>query len=385
MLRFLTAGESHGPGLVTIVEGMPAGLSVTSEGLASELSRRRLGYGRSKRMTVEQDQLEILGGVRHGRTLGTPIAVVVRNTEWVNWQEIMNPEPGTAGTRVTRPRPGHADLAGMIKYDTDDARDILERASARETAARTVAGHLAKGLLGEVGAEVFSHVIAIGGVRYEGPSPQARDLAAIDENPVRCHDEAVSEAMVALIDEATANSDTLGGMFEVLASGVPPGIGSHVHYDRRLDGLIGGALLSIPSVKGVEIGDGFQVAKGVGSIAHDAILSNPEGLARKSNRAGGLEGGMTNGETIRLTAAMKPLSTLMKPLRTVDLDTGESAQAVRERSDVCAVPAGAVVGEQMLAWVLAAEYLRKFGGDTVTDFSTAHDAYLARIRERLTW
>lgn len=382
-MRFLTAGESHGPGLVAVVEGLPAGLAVTAEALGRELARRRLGYGRGARMKVEQDDLEILGGVRHGRTLGSPVAVLIRNTEWPKWSEVMSPEAVEAvGNPVTRPRPGHADLAGMIKYDTEDARDVLERSSARETAARTVAGYLSKALLAEIEIEVVSHVVSIGKVRYEGPAPLAGDLAAIDESPVRCIDPEVTAAMERVIEDAIEAKDTVGGEFEVVAYGVPIGVGSHVHYDRRLDGLIAGAIMSIQAVKGVEIGDGFSVASASGSAAHDEIIPGDGGPTRVSNRSGGIEGGMSNGEPIRARGAMKPISTLMSPLRTVDMTTGEPAQAVRERSDVCAVPAAGVVGEQMVAFVLAAETLRKFGGDTVADFIASHRAYIGRVEER---
>jgi chorismate synthase len=385
MLRFLTAGESHGPGLVTIVEGLPRGLSVNVEGLAIELARRRHGYGRGKRMAIEQDEVEILGGVRHGITLGSPVSVLIRNTEWPRWQEIMNPGPGQTGKEVTRPRPGHADLAGMLKYDTNDARDILERASARETAARTVAGYLAKTLLGVADVAIVSHVISIGGIEAKSPVPDPDDSARIDEDPVRCLDPQASREMVAAIDRAMESKDTLGGVFEVVAHSVPVGIGSHVQYDRRLDFLLGGAVMSIPAIKGVEIGDGFTSASTPGSSAHDEILRAGGGVTRETNRAGGVEGGMSNGEAVRVRAAMKPISTLMQPLRTVDMSTGEPDQAVRERSDVCAVPAAAVVGEHMVAFVLAAEFLRKFGGDSVSDFEAAVSHYQERVAGRTGW
>jgi chorismate synthase len=383
MFRFMTAGESHGPGLVTVVEGLPRGLKVSAEGIADELARRRLGFGRGKRMAIERDSLEILGGVRHGSTLGSPVAVLVRNTEWPRWAEEMSPEPAPARKPVTRPRPGHADLAGMLKYDTDDARDILERASARETAARTVAGHLAKILLQTVGVQVISHVVSIGHVESEGPTPVPADLATIDASPVRCFHEASAQAMVELIEDAKERRDTLGGVFEVLGYGVPAGIGSHVHYDRRLDGMLAAALMSIPAIKGVEIGDGFEVAFLPGSKSHDEIVTGEVCLERPTNRAGGIEGGMSNGEPIRVRAAMKPISTLMRPLRTVDMTTGEPAEAVRERSDVCAVPAAGVVGEQMVAITLASEFQRKFGGDTVDEFVAAHRRYVDGLAERL--
>jgi chorismate synthase len=382
MLRFMTAGESHGPGLVTIVEGLPRGLEVSAEQITDELARRRMGYGRGKRMAIERDEIEILGGIRHGETLGSPVAVVIRNTEWPRWAEEMSPAPAGAKKQVTRPRPGHADLSGMLKYDTDDARDILERASARETAARTVAGILSKIMLAAVGVRVLSHVVAIGPVVSEGPVPGPDDQDRVDDSPVRCLDPGAEAAMIAAIEDAKSQRDTLGGVFEVLAYGVPPGIGSHVHYDRKLDGLLAGAVMSIPAIKGVEIGDGFEVAGLPGSKAHDEIVMEGGGLSRVTNRAGGTEGGMSNGETIRVRGAMKPISTLMRPLRTVDMSTGEEAEAVRERSDVCAVPAAGVVAEQMVAFVLAAEMQRKFGGDTVGEFVAAAERYRSGLADR---
>ncbi len=382
MLRFMTAGESHGPGLVTILEGLPAGLEVSGERIVSELARRRMGYGRGNRMAIEQDEIEILGGIRHGHTLGSPVAVIIRNTEWARWSEEMSPSPAPSRKQVTRPRPGHADLAGMLKYGTDDARDILERASARETAARTVAGTLSKLLLESVGVSVLSHIVAIGQVRSQGEMPGPGDLQRIDDSPVRCVDPVAEAAMVAAIDDAKTRRDTLGGVFEVLGFAVPPGIGSHVHYDRKLDGQLAAAVMSIPAVKGVEIGDGFDVAGLPGSESHDEILLEDGGLARPTNRAGGTEGGISNGQTVRVRGAMKPISTLMRPLRTVDMTTGEPAEAVRERSDVCAVPAAGVVGEQMVAFVLAAEFQRKFGGDNVDDFVSAVDRYRTSLTER---
>jgi chorismate synthase len=383
MLRFLTAGESHGPGLVAIVEGLPKGLTVTSSDFADELERRRRGYGRGNRMSIENDDLEILGGVRHGRTLGSPVAVLVRNTEWPKWSEIMSPAPGTAGKEVTRPRPGHADLAGMIKYATDDARDVLERASARETAARTIAGVLARKLLDVGDIVIMSHVVGIGDVVYDGPTPAPGEIEAIEHSPVRCVDPDVGRRMIEAIDRAQSEKDTLGGVFEILAHGVPIGVGSHVQHDRRLDALLAGSVMSIPAIKGVEIGDGFETARSPGSMAHDEIVGIEDGLGRETNRAGGVEGGMSNGEVVRVRAAMKPLSTLMQPLKTIDMSTGEPAQAVRERSDVCAVPAAAVVGEQMVAITIAGEMLRKFGGDTVAEFDSAVQRYRESVAERL--
>lgn len=333
-------------------------------------------------MAIEQDEIEILGGVRHGLTLGSPVAVLIRNTEWPRWEEIMSPAPGGAGKEVTRPRPGHADLAGMLKYDTDDARDILERASARETAARTVAGLLAKTLLSRSGVTVVSHVVSIGEVMAKPYLPQPDDADRIDDDPVRCLDPEASREMVEAIDRATESKDTLGGVFEVVAHSVPVGIGSHVQYDRRLDNLLAGAVMSIPAIKGVEIGDGFAGAGTPGSRAHDEIVRVEGSLSRETNRAGGVEGGMSNGQPIRVRAAMKPISTLMQPLRTIDMSTGEPDQAVRERSDVCAVPAAAVVGEQMVAFVLASEFMRKFGGDSVDDFVDSLAAYRERVAAR---
>lgn len=365
-----------------MVEGLPKGLAVSADGIAAELARRRLGFGRGNRMAIERDELEILGGVRHGFTLGSPVAVLIRNTEWPRWSEEMSPDPAASRKSVTRPRPGHADLAGMLKYGTDDARDILERASARETAARTVAGHLAKLLLGALDVAVVSHVISIGTVVAKGEPPGPGDLDAVDASPVRCFDPGAEKAMVRAIEEARASRDTLGGVFEVAAYGVPVGIGSHVHYDRRLDGQLAAALMSIPAIKGVEIGDGFAVARGPGSEAHDEILPGSSLPVRATNRAGGIEGGMSNGEPIRARAAMKPISTLMRPLRTVDMESGEPAEAVRERSDVCAVPAAAVVGEQMMAVVLAAELQRKYGGDTVEEMTETHHRYLQSLSTR---
>ena len=383
MLRFLTAGESHGPGLVTIVEGLPKGLEIALGDFSTELARRRQGYGRGKRMSIEKDELEILGGIRNGETLGSPVAVLIRNTEWPKWDAIMSPEPGVAGREVTRPRPGHADLAGMIKYDTDDARDILERASARETAARTIAGVLTRRLLAALGVDIVSHVVSIGDVESEGTSPGPADGDVVDASEVRCLDPDAAQRMIRAIDRAQEDRDTLGGVFEVIAYGVPVGIGSHVQYDRRLDGLLAAAMMSIPAIKGVEVGDGFEVAGLPGTKAHDEIVRVHGVIDRETNRAGGTEGGMTNGQPVRIRAAMKPISTLMQPLKTVDMDTGEAAQAVRERSDVCAVPAAAVVGEQMMAITIASEMQRKFGGDTVDEMVEAVNRYRERVSARI--
>jgi chorismate synthase len=386
MLRFITSGESHGPGLVASIEGLPAGIALTTDGIGAELARRRLGYGRGPRMQLERDDVEILGGVRFGATLGGPVAVLVRNTEWPRWRERMAPEPISAEAREairreTKPRPGHADLVGMQKYDTHDARDILERASARETAARTVVGHVCKQLLARIGVDVFSHVVAIGGVRVptDGALPQPDDLTAIDASQVRVFDRQVASAMVAEIEAARSDRDTLGGTVEVLGYGLPPGLGSHVHWDRKLDGLLAGAVMSIQAIKAVEIGDGLTQATSRGSDAHDEIVATADGIERRTNRAGGLEGGMTTGGVLRVRAAMKPISTVMRPLDTVDVDTKAPEKAFRERSDVCAVPAAGVVAEQMVAYVLANEVLRQFGGDTIEDLADRVAAYRARI------
>lgn len=376
MLRFLTAGESHGPGLVTIVEGLPAGLKISADGLGDELARRRLGYGRGRRMALEQDELEILGGVRFGETLGSPVAVLIRNTEWPKWQEEMSATVGTSKRPLRTPRPGHADLAGMIKYDRRDARDVLERASARETAARTVVGYLAKQLLATIDIAIVSHVVAIGSVRVEGSAiPQPGDQALIDASEVRVLDEAAATAMVTEIELAKENRDTLGGIFEVVIHGLPIGIGSHVHWDRKLDAELARAFASIQAIKGVEIGDAFDIAATPGSRAHDEIYHDGEQFVRRTNRAGGLEGGMTIGDVVRIRAAMKPISTVMRPLDTVDVETKAPEKAFRERSDVCAVPAAAVVGEQMAAYVVAREVQRKFGGDTIGELQASVAVY----------
>jgi len=379
MMRFLTAGESHGPGLTTIVEGLPAGLSVSAEVIGAELARRRLGFGRGPRMKLERDDLEILGGVRFGKTLGGPVSVVIHNTEWEKWSAEMSPGPGSSERPSTAPRPGHADLAGMQKYDTHDARDILERASARETAARTVAGTLAKALLSAVDITLLSHVVAIGTASApEGPVPTLADLPAIDESPVRAFDPTAAAEMVAEVEAAKADRDTLGGVVEVVVHGSPPGLGSHVHFDRKLDARLAEALMSIQAIKAVEIGDGFASATRRGSQAHDEIGYDGD-FTRDSNRAGGIEGGISIGGVIRVRAAMKPLSNLMRALKTVDVETKEPEKAIRERSDVCAVPAAGVVAEQMVAVVLAQEVQRKFGGDTVEDLVAAVDHYRKRL------
>jgi chorismate synthase len=384
VLRFLTAGESHGPGLVATVEGLPAGLTVDTEELAAELARRRLGYGRSPRMGLEKDQIEVLGGLRHGRTLGSPVSILIRNTEYeTKWSEEMNPVEGSPKRRMTTPRPGHADLPGMLKYDTHDARDILERASARETAARTVVGYLSKVLLGHVGMAVFSHIVEIGTVRVpdEMALPVPADLGTIDASPVRCFDPAAAAQMEGEIRSARDSRDTLGGVIEVLAYGVLPGLGSHVHWDRKIDGRLAQALMSIQAIKGVEIGDGFSQARSRGTQAHDEIFHNGRSFSRHTLRAGGTEGGITIGEILRVRAAMKPIATVLSALDSVDVDSKEAAKAFFERSDTCAVPRAGVVCEQMVAYVLADEVMRKFGGDTIGDLITAVDAYRARLSE----
>ncbi len=333
-------------------------------------------------MQIEKDELEVLGGVRFGATLGSPIAVVIRNTEWPKWQAQMAIEGEKAGRKLTAPRPGHADLPGMLKYGTHDARDILERSSARETAARTVAGYLAKLLLREAGIEIVSHVVAIGEIQAPGEVlPQPADLDAIDDSPVRVFDRGAEAAMIERIEKAQDDKDTLGGVVEVIAYGVPPGLGSHVHFDRKLDARLGEALMSIHAIKGMEVGDGYEVAAKPGTEAHDEIFHGDDGFSRRTNRAGGTEGGITIGGVLRVRAAMKPISTLMQPLQTVDVETKQPDTAFRERSDVCAVPAAAVVAEQMVAVVLAQEMQRKFGGDTVGDFLASLAAYRSRLAE----
>jgi chorismate synthase len=386
MLRFLTAGESHGRALVVIVEGLPAGLPVTVEEISGELARRRLGYGRGPRMRFEQDMVTLVGGIRHGRTLGAPVAVEIGNTEWERsdrWHEEMSPAPGQTARPLTQPRPGHADLAGMQKYGFDDARDVLERASARETAARVAAGCLAKALLAELGVQVLSHVIQMGGARSKAiDRPTPADLAGIDDSPVRCFDPAAEQLMVDEIKAAAAEGDSLGGVVEVLAFDVPVGLGSHVHWDRKLDGLLAQALMSIQAVKGVEIGDGFEVAARRGSAAHDPIHLDPSGsgYVRPTALAGGIEGGMSVGGLLVARVAMKPLSTLNRPvLETVDVATKETTVSFKERTDVTAVPAMGVVAETMTALVLAGEALRKFGGDSVEELRRNHQAFVAGL------
>lgn len=396
MIRFTTAGESHGQALVTILEGIPAGLPLLAAHVNGELARRQQGYGRGRRMQIEQDAVEFLAGVRAGETIGAPIAMLVRNRDWQNWAEIMDPapregeDPAVLRKRaVTRPRPGHADLTGLLKYDRDDARDILERASARETTARVAASAVCRRLLAEFGVRIGSHIVHLGGIDARRPEPMPADInAAADTSPLRTLDPAAEQAMIARIDEAKRAGNTLGGVCEVVADGLPVGLGSHVSWDRKLDGRIGAAMMSIPAVKGVEIGMGFQAARVTGAEVHDEIeLARGRPLAgnvrRTTNRAGGLEGGMTSGEPLVVRVAMKPISTLMRPLATVDVATSESAAAVAERSDVTAVPAMGVIAEGMLALVLANAFAEKFGGDSLGEMRRNYDAYLSHIAGRL--
>jgi chorismate synthase len=394
MLRWLTAGESHGPALVAILEGLPSHVAVTTSDLAGSLARRRLGYGRGARMKFEQDEVSILGGVRHGLSQGGPIAIMIGNTEWPKWDKVMSADPVDAdeldalarNAPLTRPRPGHADLVGMQKYDFDEARPILERASARETAARVALGRVAANFLEQsVGARLVSHVVELGGVRAPGgvvPGPD--DLARLDEDPVRCLDPEASAAMVARIDQAHKDGDTLGGVVEVVALGLPPGLGSHVHWDRRLDSRLAGALMGIQAIKGVEVGDGFALAATPGSEAHDEmelIATDNRGVIRRtSDRSGGTEGGMSTGERLRVRAAMKPIATVPRALRTVDVATGEAAVAHHQRSDVCAVPAAGIVAEAMVALVLAEAVVEKFGGDSLSETKRNHDSYCEHLR-----
>jgi len=377
MFRWLTAGESHGRALVAICEGLPAGIEISTADLAAALARRRAGYGRGARMKFEQDEIEITGGVRHGRTLGGPVALRVGNSEWPKWETVMSPDPVPAedlavlarNAPLTRPRPGHADLAGMQKYGHDDARPVLERASARETAARVALGQVARQYLEQAfGIEVVSHVVAIGPVSVPaGALPKPADQARIDAYPVRCLDARASAAMCEEIDAARKDGDTLGGVVEVLGYGLPPGLGSHVHWDRRLDGRLAAGLMSIQAIKGVEVGDGFTTARRRGSQAHDEIEPAGGSVRRRTNRAGGIEGGMSTGEVLRVRAAMKPISTVPRALATVDVATGEPAKAINQRSDVTAVPAAGVVAEAMVALVLADAAAEKFGGDSVAE------------------
>ncbi|WP_311488502.1 chorismate synthase [uncultured Corynebacterium sp.] len=398
MLRWTTAGESHGQALIALVENLPAGLSVTREDVAEQLARRRLGYGRGARMKFEADELTFVSGVRHGKTLGSPVAVMIGNTEWPKWTTIMSADPvnledpevakamvSGRGAKLTRPRPGHADFAGMLKYDHDEARPILERASARETAARVAAATFARALLREVlGVEVFSHVVSIGRSEpYTGPTPSFSDLEAIDASPVRAFDQASEDAMVEEIKAAKKSGDTLGGIVEVVVKGLPIGLGSHTSGDARLDAQLASAVMGIQAIKGVEIGDGFEEARRRGSEAHDEMVREDGEITRLSNRAGGIEGGMTNGEDVIVRAAMKPISTVPRALRTVDMATGEAATGIHQRSDVVAVPAAGVVAEAMVALVLARATVEKFGGDSLAEMKRNVAAYQQQVAERL--
>lgn len=392
MLRFTTAGESHGPALISILEGAPAGIPLVALDVDAELGRRQQGYGRGRRMQIERDAVEFISGVRAGQTIGSPVAMLIRNRDWANWQEIMDPGPDSEATprkrAVTRPRPGHADLAGMLKYDRDDARDILERASARETTARVAAGAVCRKLLSELGVAIGSHLVELGGVSATAPDELPENInAAADESLLRTLDRDAESEMIARIDAAKRDGDTLGGVCEVVCTGLPIGMGSHISWDRKLDGRIGAAMMSIPAVKGVEIGLGFEAARRRGSDVHDEIRSAPDrtragAIARRTNRAGGLEGGMTTGEPLVVRVAMKPISTLMKPLATIEMQTGAPAVAVAERSDVTAVPAMGVIAESMLAFVVAQAVVEKFGGDSLGELRRNLGSYLARIAER---
>ena len=394
MLRWLTAGESHGPALVAILEGLPAGVQVTTMDVGDALARRRLGYGRGARMAFERDDVEFLGGLRHGVSMGSPIAIRVGNTEWPKWEQVMSPDPVeeqvlaalARNAPLTRPRPGHADLVGMQKYGFDDARPVLERASARETAARVALGAVASALLSQAyGITLVSHTVSIGeaSVGAGAALPTPDDVAALDADPVRAFDRVGAQAMVDEVDAARKEGDTLGGVVEVLAYGLPPGLGSYVHWDRRLDARLAAALMGIQAIKGVEVGDGFETARRRGSRAHDEIEHGDGVLRRRSGRAGGTEGGMSTGDPLRVRAAMKPISTVPRALDTVDVATGESAKAINQRSDVCAVPAAGVVAEAMVALVIADACLEKFGGDSVAETARNHAAYLAAMPDTL--
>ncbi|MEI9907893.1 MAG: chorismate synthase [Actinomycetota bacterium] len=391
-MRWLTAGESHGQALSAIIEGIPAGVEISTKVIDEHLRRRRLGFGRGARQNFEADKISILSGIRLGLTQGGPISILVENSEWPKWEKVMSADPlpeseleGLArNAPLTRPRPGHADLAGMQKYDFDDARPVLERASARETAARVALGAVARTFIEQtVGIQILSHVLSIGAVRIpeDHPLPKPGDLNAIDEDPVRCFDTVTSAAMIAEVEAARVEGDTLGGVVEVLAYNIPPGLGSYVHWDRRIDAKLAGALMGIQAIKGVEVGDGFESARRRGSVAHDEIEHGPNGkIRRRTDRAGGTEGGMTNGEILKVRAAMKPISTVPKALDTIDVKTGESAKAINQRSDVCAVPAAAIVAEAMVALVLADVVLEKFGGDSVSETRRNFTSYMQSLR-----
>ena len=394
MLRWITAGESHGPELVAVLEGLPAGIPVTTAEVQDALARRRLGYGRGARMKFEQDEVSLSGGVRHGLTMGGPVAITVGNTEWPKWQDVMSADPvapeklsGARAEALTRPRPGHADFTGMQKYGFLDSRPVLERASARETAARVALGAVASAFLNELGIQLVTHTVGIGPVMAPLGSalPKPSDVAMLDEDPMRCFDKTVSAAMVAEVDECHKDGDTLGGVVETLVYGLPPGLGTFVHWDRRLDSQLAAALMGIQAIKGVEVGDGFETARRRGSVAHDELERDSDGIVRRlSGRAGGVEGGMSNGDVLRVRAAMKPISTIPKALATVDVATGEAAKAHHQRSDVCAVPAAGVVAEAMVALVIANSVLEKFGGDSVAETKRNLKSYLENIPAVLT-
>ncbi len=392
MLRWITAGESHGPELVAVVEGMPAGVEITTSEVQEALARRRLGYGRGARMKFEQDEVSLSGGVRHGLTMGGPVAITIANTEWPKWQEVMSADPleteltGARAEALTRPRPGHADFTGMQKYGFLDSRPVLERASARETAARVALGAVAAKFLSALGIELVTHTVAIGSVSAKGDYelPRPADVAALDADPLRAFDATLSAQMVAEVDECHKDGDTLGGVVETLVYGAPPGLGSFVHWDRRLDSQLAAALMGIQAIKGVEVGDGFETARRRGSVAHDEIVRENGVSQRLTDRAGGIEGGMSNGEIIRVRAAMKPISTIPKALQTIDVATGEAAKAHHQRSDVCAVPAAGVVAEAMVALVLANAVLEKFGGDSIAETKRNLKSYIASIPDVLT-
>jgi len=390
MLRWLTAGESHGPELTAIIEGLPAGIPLTTDRISEALARRRMGHGRGARMKIEQDQLRITGGVRHGLTMGGPISLVIANSEWSKWEKVMSPDPvdtesldGARAEPLTRPRPGHADFTGMQKYGFTESRPVLERASARETAARVALGSVADAFLDGLGIRLVTHTVAIGSVASGEKLPRPSDIADLDQDPVRAFDKDLSSAMVSEIDIAHKEGDTLGGVVEVLVYGMPPGVGSFVHWDRRLDGLIAGSLMSVHAIKGVEIGDGFESARRRGSAAHDEMALQDGIVARLSDRAGGIEGGMSNGEIIRVRAAMKPISTVPRALKTVDVSTGQESTAHHQRSDVCAVPAAGIVAQAMVSLTIASEVLRKFGGDSLAETKRNLESYLENIPENL--
>ncbi|MBV7295377.1 chorismate synthase [Corynebacterium sp. TAE3-ERU12] len=394
MFRWTTAGESHGQALIAMVEDVPAGVPVTRADISAQLARRRLGYGRGARMKFEADEVTVLGGVRHGETLGSPVAIMVGNTEWPKWTTVMNSDPVAAedlntarGATLTRPRPGHADFNGMVKYDHHDARNILERSSARETAARVAAATVARSLLREVlGVEVLSHIISIGGSEpYAGPLPTFADIDAIDASPVRAFGKDAEESMIAEIERTKKQGDTLGGIVEVVVHGLPVGLGSHISGGTRLDARLAAAVMGIQSFKGVEIGDGFLEARRRGTEAHDEMVRTDGGVDRLTNRAGGLEGGMTNGQPLVIRGAMKPISTVPRALQTVDMSTGAAATAIHQRSDVCAVPAGGVVAEAMVALTLAQAMMEKFGGDSLRETRRNAESYLQQVSERLDW